>query len=106
MTHDKNIEETRKDLLRWIANCADNLSVLARLEAAHVILKGEVERLERRLGVLQKLEGTDAEAAEAARKAYWADEEHRLANELQAEWGIAVLKKRGHKRTWWVRWWR
>lgn len=106
MAEDESLEATRKDILRWIANCADNLGTLARLEANQDILKGELGRLERRLKRLHIIEGTDAEAAEAARKAYWAEQEHRVANETQAEWGIAILKKKGQKKTWWVRWWR
>jgi hypothetical protein len=106
MAEEKSIEETRKDMMRWIANAADNLSTLARMEAAHVVLMGEVKRLQRRLDLLQTLEGSDAEAADAAKKKYWADEGHREANKTQAEWGIAILKKRGQKKAWWIRWWR
>ena len=103
---DESLEATRKDILRWIAHCADNLATLARLETSHDIIKGEVARLTRRLDKLKTVEGPDAEAAEEARLAHWAEEGHRLANEAQAEWGIAILRRRGQKKSWFLRWWK
>lgn len=105
----QGLQETAKDLLRWIANSADHVATLARLGAPRDILENEIDRLTRRLKALQDLEGPDPLAAEAARREHWNKVEHRLANETQADWGIAILKRRhgtSKRRGWWFRWWR
>lgn len=111
MAQDESLQGTIKDMLHWIANSADHLAVLARMDAPRDSMEGELARLGRRLRILQTLEGDIPEAAELARQKHWStgNVEHRLANEAQAAWGMTVLKKKlglDQKHSWWLRWWR